>query len=134
MAILARDAIAGHALELLLQSAGYNTRLLVEPVADEPGELLDGVRLLLLAPRLSAKYREAFLEGMRGLPAAVKTPVLELVTALDAPQNGRGGCVLWPCRMEELQQEIEAALLRGSDPMGCCEAQKAEPKPNGRPW
>jgi hypothetical protein len=131
VAILARDAVAGQALELLLQGAGYSTRLLVEPVADESGELLDGVRLLLLAPTLSTRYREAFLKSMRSVPATAKTPVLELVATLDA-QNGQGGYVLWPCRIEELHQEIEAALLLGSDLMNCCQAQKAEPKLNGR--
>ncbi len=132
VAILARDAVAGHALELLLQGAGYDTRLLVEPVADESGELLDGSRLLLLAPTLSPKYRKAFLNSMRSVPATAEISVLELVTALDPSQHGQGGYVLWPCRIEVLQREIEAALLLESDPTSCCLAQDAEPKPQRR--
>lgn len=114
VAILARDAVAGQALELLLQSAGYDTRLLVEPTIDESGELLNGVRLLLLAPTLSARYRDAFLKNMRSTPATAKIPVLKLVTAPDGAQVEQNGHVLWPCRLEDLKEKIEAALLDGS--------------------
>jgi hypothetical protein len=45
----------------------------------------------------------------------VRVPVLELVTTASvASQNGREelvGLVPWPCPIEDLEREIEAALL-----------------------
>ena len=114
IAILARDAVAGQALELLLQSAGYNTRLVAETVKDKPAEALDGVELLLLAPTLNAKRRENFLKSMRSMPATAKIPALELITSLNGAQAEQEGQVLWPCRMEDLKEKIEAALLNWS--------------------
>ena len=114
IAILARDAVAGQALELLLQSAGYNTRLVVEAVKDKPAEALEGVWLLLLAPTLSAKHRENFLKSMRSMPSTAKIPVLELITSLNGAQAEQEGQVLWPCRMEDLKEKIEAGLLNWS--------------------
>lgn len=114
VAILARDLVAGRALELLLQSAEYNTRFLVETVTYELTETLDGVQLLLLAPTLSAKHREYFLNRMRSRPATAEIPVLELITAPDEAQAEQEALVLWPCRMEDLKERIEAALLSRS--------------------
>ena len=115
VAILARDAVAGHALELLLQDAGYGTRFVAETVNGKLAEALDGVQLLLLAPALSAKRREHFLKSMRSTPVMAKIPILELVTALDGAQAEQSGLVLWPCRIEDLKAKIEATLLSGYD-------------------
>jgi hypothetical protein len=52
-----------------------------------------------------------FLSGMRSTPATAGVPVLELVTVLDETRAGQGRRVPWPCRLEELEREIEAALL-----------------------
>src|SRR5215210_1364476 len=109
VAILARDAVAGHALELLLQSAGHNTLFVVETVVDKLAEALDGAWLLLIAPTLSARHREDFLNGMRSVPATARIPVLELITVHDGTLVEREGRVLWPCRMEDLKEKIEAA-------------------------
>ncbi len=114
VAILARDAVAGQALALLLQSAGYNTLFVVETVVDKLAEALDGARLLLIAPRLSARHREDFLNGMRSVPAIAQIPVLELITVHDGTRPELEGHVLWPCRMEDLKEKIEAALMSGS--------------------
>lgn len=114
VAILARDAVSGRAMELLLRSVGYDARLLVTPVAHEQNGLLQGVQLLLLTPTLSVKYREDFLNSMRSIPATAKVPVLELITTLNGAQTEQEDQVLWPCRMEDLKAKIEAALSNGS--------------------
>ena len=114
VAILATDAVAGHALELLLQSAGYNTLFIVETVVDELAEVLDGARLLLIAPPLSSRHREDFVNGMRSVPEFAQMPVLELITVHDRTRPELEGHVLWPCRMEDLKEKIEAALTNGS--------------------
>jgi hypothetical protein len=113
VAILARDMVAGRALELLLQSAGYGTRLMLETAAEELLETLDGVDLLLLAPSLSARHREDFLNLANSRAETTQIPILELVTSSNEAQAGLPHRVPWPCRMEDLHGRIEAALARG---------------------
>lgn len=114
VAILARDAVSGQALELLLQSAGYNTLFIVETAVDRLAEAFNGARLLLIAPPLSARHREDFVKGMRSVPEIAQLPVLELITVHDGTRPELEGHVLWPCRMEVLKEKIEAALMSGS--------------------
>ncbi len=113
VAILARDMVAGQALELLLQNAGYNTRFIVETDIDKLAEALDGVRLVILAPTLSAKCRESFLNIMRSTPATAEIPVLELITTFNGARAEHENYLSWPCRIEDLEEKIEAALLSG---------------------
>jgi hypothetical protein len=75
-------------LELALGSVGLDVRWLQRSLADEPAELLGGVELVLLGPRLSAGDREAFVNFVRSSPAKAGIPVLELVTA---PYGARAG-------------------------------------------
>src|SRR5829696_1233487 len=49
IAILGGNSVAGRALEALLQGVGYDTRLIEDPPERSAEQLLDGVRLLLLA-------------------------------------------------------------------------------------
>lgn len=114
VAILAGESVAGQALELLLQSIGYRTRFLVEPLLDDVNEMLDEVQISILAPTVSEKYREDFLRNVERIPAMAGKPILELVTSASSLQPLTQGRVLWPCRIEELQREIEAALLIGA--------------------
>lgn len=99
--VLGRDAAVGQALELLLRSAGCNVKFLAERSSDEPG-LLDRVQLLLLAPGLSARCREALLTLVSSTAVAAKILVEHLV--------------LWPCRAEDLERRIKATLPAGSEP------------------
>ena len=67
--------IGGWALELLPRGTGRNVRCLVERVVEGLGELLDGVRIMLLAPTLGPGHREGSLAGLSGAPATVEVPI-----------------------------------------------------------
>lgn len=108
------DAIVGQALELLLRSSDCNVKFLTEPYLDEPG-LLDGAQILLLAPGLSAERREALLRLADGTAIAARIPVLELVSNTQGAHVGAGHLVPWPCRTEDLERRIKAALLTASE-------------------
>ena len=106
--------MAGQALTLLLQSAGYGTHLMLEAVADALVDPLDGVHLLLLAPSSNARQREDLLNLMKSTSAPTQIPVLELVTSSNGAQPEPSDRVPWPCRMQDLQGRIEAALANGA--------------------
>jgi len=81
--------------------------------------------LLAPTPELSAKRPEALLASIKDLQEATGLIVLELVTPSEerrreeARGESRGESwhlVPWPCRLPELKQRIEAALLANSDP------------------
>lgn len=109
--IVGGNAVVGRALEMLLRAAAdFNVRFLTESSLDEPG-LLDGVQLLLLTPGLGSKRYEALLTLVSRYPLAAKIPLLRLVSANLAVQDGEKNFVPWPCRVEELKERISAALL-----------------------
>ena len=103
--------MAGRALEALLQGVGYDTRLIEDPPERSPEQLLEGVRLLLLAPTLSAESREPLLAEMGSTLDAANIPVLTLSTTLKEALSERHTFIPWPCRLEVLTKKIEAALL-----------------------
>jgi hypothetical protein len=112
IAIVGGNSVAGRALEALLQGVGYGTRLIEDPPERPSEQLLEGVRLLLLAPTLSAESRDTLLAEMGSTLDAANIPVLTLSTTLkEAPDDGPV-FMPWPCRLEDLTQKIEAALLR----------------------
>ena len=111
IAILGGNSVAGRALEALLQGAGYDTRLIEDPPESTPEQLLDGARLLLLAPTLSTESREALLAEMGDPLAAANIPVLTLSTTIREALGDGPAFIPWPCRLEELTRKIEAALL-----------------------
>jgi hypothetical protein len=112
IAILGWNSVAGRALEALLQGVGYDTRLIEDPPGRSPEQLLEGVRLLLLAPTLSAESRETLLADMGSTLEAANIPVLTLSTSLKEALAGGPAFIPWPCRLEDLTKKIEAALLR----------------------
>jgi hypothetical protein len=114
VAIVGEDAIVGKALELVLGSADFSARFLSEPSLEEPG-WLDGIKLLLLAPRLDSERRKALLEFIDSRPSGSRIPVLELIDSAQAAQVGDGYFVPWPCRAEELKQRVTDALLGRSE-------------------
>jgi hypothetical protein len=103
--------VAGRALEALLQGVGYDTCLFEDPPERSPEQLLEGVRLLLLAPTLSAESRETLLAEMGSTLDAANIPVLALSTSLKEALAGGPAFIPWPCRLEDLTSKIEAALL-----------------------
>src|SRR5687767_15226938 len=111
IAILGGNSVAGRALEALLQGVGYDTRLVEDPPERSPEQLLEGVRLLLLAPTLSAESRETLLAEMGSTLDAAHIPVLTLSTSLREALAGAPAFIPWPCRLEDLTKKIEAALL-----------------------
>ncbi len=104
--------MAGRALEALLQGVGYDTRLIEDPPESAPGQLLEGVRLVLLAPTLSAESREALLADMGSTLEAANIPVLTLSTTLKEALGEGPLFIAWPCRLEDLIKKIEATLIR----------------------
>ena len=111
VAILGGNSVAGRALEALLQGVGYDARLIEDPPEGGPEKYLEGVRLLLLAPTLSAESRATLLAEMDGTLEARDIPVLTLSTGLkEALGDGRAS-IAWPCRLEDLTKKIEATLL-----------------------
>src|ERR687890_1507225 len=111
IAILGGNSVSGRALEALLLGVGYDTRLIEDPPDRPPEELLDGVRLLLLAPTLSAESRENLLAEMGGTLDAANIPVLTLSTTIKEALGDGPVSIPWPCRLEDLTKKIEAALL-----------------------
>jgi hypothetical protein len=91
MAILGGDLLVGRTLEVALEGVGFDARFLNGSLlTEDPTEPLDEeLRLVIFAPRMSAKRRKAFLGHVRGTAATAGVPVLELVTASATSRNGR---------------------------------------------
>src|SRR5215218_5337901 len=121
LAILGGNSVAGRALEALLQGVGYETRLIEDPPEPAPEQLLEGVRLLLLAPTLSTESRETLLAEMGSTLEAANIPVLTLSTTLKEALGDGAVFIPWPCRLEDLTKKIESALLQVPD-VGSAEA------------
>jgi len=69
--------------------------------------------VLLLAPRLDDRVREAFLGAMgKSTPQKADMPVIALTTAVEeSPQEERVQSVPWPCETKVLVERIEEALM-----------------------
>src|SRR5919112_6198043 len=112
-AIVSKDPIVGQAIGSLLQTAGYATRFMTDPVTDGSRSALAEAHIVLLAPSLSAESREKLLGSGTSNLVAAETPILELVSEPDEGQVRQGHHrVRWPCSLEQLRREIDAALAR----------------------
>ncbi len=115
--IVGGDVLVGRALELLLRSADCDVRFLGEPSLDESelgaSGLLDGVHLLILAPRASAGCREVALALIDARTAEARIEVLELADDRQEVLVGAREVLPWPCRTEYLKRRVMAALLDG---------------------
>jgi hypothetical protein len=115
VAILGGSPVVGRSLEVMLKSAGYDAQFLNGSFIDKPAELPEEVGLVILTPELHYKGRERFLKGRENTSAGTtKIPVLELVTASEKERADQVGYVLWPCRVKDLEREIEVVLLAES--------------------
>ena len=111
IAILGGNTVVGQALTLLLNGAGYDTKLIEAPPADLANELLNGIDALLLAPGLSTRARDTVLKAVRDNPKTKTTPVLTLSAVVGEALNNESDVnVPWPSSIEHLAQCIEAAL------------------------
>jgi DNA-binding response OmpR family regulator len=113
------EPVVGRALTLLLRGSGYAARFLLAQSLVEPRALAEDVRLMVLAPTpgLSAERRDALVRSLEEVSEARSVPVLELVTPGEArrregAESESWHTVPWPCRIEELERRIEAALVR----------------------
>ena len=115
------DPIVGQALTLLLRGCRYNVKFLFTSSLEESEALAD-VRLLILTPKghLSTRCYEVLLAALENEIVAIKTPILELGIypeenyVLPMREDRFVLAAPWPCRIEELEQHIEAALLATS--------------------
>jgi hypothetical protein len=113
------DPIVGQALVLLLRGSGYEAKFMPAlPSSELP--LLKDIHLLVLTPtpQLRAEERETLLASLlrRNTPGTTKLQVLELVVPSEETQEGhmRNATwhgVPWPCRLETLEQHIEAVVF-----------------------
>jgi hypothetical protein len=114
------DPLVDNALVLLLRGSGYDVRILPASSLNEP-RALEGIRLLLLTPpgsTLSPLQREGLLTALRDTMRDARIPVLELTTSStktrEEARDASWHMVPWPCRIEELEQRIEAASMEKS--------------------
>ena len=112
------DPIVGRLLVFLLRGSRYNAKFLPDPPLQEP-EMLEDVDLLLLCPtlELDSGRCETLLASLRAKRGAVKMSIIELVGVTQETRSDQGQgdgsthIVPWPCTIQELERQIEAALL-----------------------
>ncbi len=109
VAILGGDPLVGRALELLLEGAGYEVRLLAELDATGVEDLLHGVDVLILDRGLSDGRREDFMGSLASTLETATIPVLSLSPGPEGNAAEEDRVVPWPCKIEDLVREIEAA-------------------------
>lgn len=114
VAIQGGDPLVGQALEILLRGVGYEVRLLGDPEAFKVEDLLEGVDVLLLGPGMSNGHREDFLGAVASTLETATIPVLSFTAGPKGTLAEEDRLVPWPCRIEDLSQEIEAALSRNA--------------------
>jgi hypothetical protein len=113
--LVGEDVIVGHALELLLRCTDYAAEF-VKLDSFVPRRSLGGAQLLLVAPGLTREDRKAVLTSVEADPATKDLPIVELVPAAPTEQLAeRHFSVSWPCRTEDLQRQIKAALHTEAD-------------------
>ena len=110
VAILSGNPLVGRVLGLLLDSAGYEVRLLEEPEAIKVRALLEDADVVLLSHDLSNNRREDFFRAMTSRLQTATIPILTLSPDHKRPLAGEDRLVSWPCRIEDLAREIEASL------------------------
>ena len=109
IAILDGDQVTGRALEVLLQDARYKSKYVtnIEPGGLE--EMLVGVGLVILFGGYDGQ-EEALPRELVSTSTGLGLPVLKLVTVFEEKAEDLVRLVFWPCPIEDLKQEIEAAL------------------------
>ena len=119
------EPVVGRALVLLLRGFRYEARFLPAPSSSSPTEMSGSLEDILLVmvtptPSLSARQRENLLTSLEKEVETAQIPILELVVPTSSGRMqdeeegwaGRGlkSAVPWPCGIEVLVRQIEAAL------------------------
>ena len=103
--------VVGHAIALLLEGIGYETKTLEAPPTGVLNDLLAGVDLLLVSPGLSDERRVESLAVLGGVEEKIRVPVIELTsTVREGLFADRAGRMPWPTSIQALAREIEATL------------------------
>jgi hypothetical protein len=110
VAILSGNPLVDRVLELLLEDAGYDVSLLEELEAFRVEDVLDGVDVLLIGRGLGDDRREDFLRAMVSTLKTATIPVLALSPGPKGALAEEDRLVPWPCRIEDLAREIDAAV------------------------
>ena len=116
--VISGDPLASRILALLLQDSSYQAKSLPIASLNESG-VLEDVQLLLLTPtqELSTEERKALLASLKEMPRETELIVMELISLSEErreeeeAQELQTHKVPWPCKMDELERRIEAALL-----------------------
>jgi hypothetical protein len=116
--VISGDPLASRILALLLQDSRYRAQSLPIASLNESG-VLEDVQLLVLTPTqaLSTEERKALLTSLKEMPRETQLIVMELITLSEErreeeeAQELQTHKVPWPCKMDELERRIEAALL-----------------------
>ena len=117
--VVSGDPLGSRILALLLRDSGYRVESLPISSLNDPGSLED-VQLLVLTPTwalLSTEEHDALLSSLREMTKDIGLIVMELITLSEerrveeeAQERLSHKKVLWPCRIDELEQRIGAAL------------------------
>ena len=119
--VVSGDPLGSRILALLLRDSGYRAEFLPIPSLNDPGALED-VQVLVLTPTwalLSIEERKALVASLREMTRDRGLIVIELISLSEErrAEEGDGAQelpshekVLWPYRIDELEQRIEAAL------------------------
>jgi hypothetical protein len=118
------ETVVGQALALLLRGPEYTVRFLLARSFEDDPRVLRDARLLVLAPTpdLRPEHRNALVRSLKEVAEERNLPVLELVTPFEAagrrqePESESWHKVPWPCRIEELEHQVVAALTRHYKP------------------
>ena len=117
--VVSGDPFGSRILALLLRDCGYRAEFLPIWSFNEPGALED-VQLLVLTPTwalLATEERKVLLSSLREMTRDTGLIVIELITLSEerraeeeAQERQSHEKVLWPCRIDELEQRIGAVL------------------------
>lgn len=114
VAILSGDHVVGRALEALLQDTRYESKFVNNCSSGELENMLVGVGVVIL-PGDYEEQGEGFMNSLVSMSTGLGIPVLKLVPGIGGKNEDLVRMVSWPCPIENLKREIEAALATGSD-------------------
>ena len=115
VAILDGDRVIGQALEILLQDTRYKSKFLPSLSLDELKQMLADVGLVIVPGDYDSR-EEGFVSNLISLSTSLGIPVLKLVAVVEENEEDLVRMVSWPCPIESLKKEIEAALLASPNP------------------